>query len=449
MELRKPIGPMHDFSRGRAESPKIRSRASSKAGPGSRSHSPGSSHSEVDEPPQPRSRRGSVHSRAGSMRSRKRSDSQTTTGSVADPAREKEKEEKKRGGWAVWSRSGTKKDREQFTSLRDNSDYDNDSSDPEGGSPTQGLKSSSLLSLGKWPKSQQNVAPPRIPALGSRARGGEQERQKVVRAVKDHFGTADELSFRTGDEIVVIGEVVDGWMMGQLGDKKGLFPTAYTEPTTASSRRTVSTATATPTPPLLQRKSSSRADSDLKTEPLSGSRQALVGTDSPPPAHLGFRAEHDDDVAHPFGDHHATTHDTDRERRESASSSGGYGYGYDSESFAESGADESEHEDSSLVRRRASDDDEFINHSSNNNNSTGTSTSSGPPKKVPPPLPRRQTEVRKPPPPPPPRRPDVRASPQPPTYVLRDGQTGDCVSFVQAVGRATGMCANCQRMHIE
>jgi Variant SH3 domain len=458
MEPRKPIGPMHDFARGRAESPrpKIRSRASSKAGPRSRPHSPDSSHSEVDEPPQPRSRRGSVHSRAGSTRSRKRSDSQTTTGSVVDAAREKkEKEEKKRGGWSVWSRSGTKKDREQFTSLRDNPDGDSDSSDPEGGSPAQVSKSSSLLSLGKWSKSQQNIASPRIPALGSRARGGEQERQKVVRAVNDYFGSTDELSFRTGDEIVVIGEVIDGWMMGQLGDKKGLFPTVYTESTTVSSRRTVSTTTATPTPPLLHRKSSSRAGSDLKTESLSGSRQTLVDTDSPPPARLGFRAEHDDDVAHPFGDHHATTDDTVRERRESASLIGGYGYGYDSESLAESAADESEHEDSSLVRRRASDDDESINHWRNNKNDNSTSTSttstsSGPLKKVPPPLPRRQTEVRKaPPPPPPPRRPDVRSSPQPPTYALRDGQTGDCVSFVQAVGRATGMCANCQRMHIE
>jgi hypothetical protein len=73
-----------------------------------------------------------------------------------------------------------------------------------------------------------------------------------------------------------------------------------------------------------------------------------------------------------------------------------------------------------------------------------------PPKKVPPPLPRRQTDARKapPPPPPPPRRPDVRASPRPPVYGLQDGQTGDCINFVQAVGRTTGMCANCQRMHI-
>ncbi|KAI0245302.1 hypothetical protein BJV78DRAFT_1109881, partial [Lactifluus subvellereus] len=54
-----------------------------------------------------------------------------------------------------------------------------------------------------------------------------QEPQKAVRAVNDYLGSADELSFRTGDEIVVIGEVIDGWMMGQLGGKKGIFPTVY------------------------------------------------------------------------------------------------------------------------------------------------------------------------------------------------------------------------------
>ena len=453
---------MHDFARERAESPKpkIRSRASSKARPGSRPgsrpHSPGSTDSEVDEPPQPRSRRGSVHSRAGSARSRKRSDSQTTTGSAVEVGREK-KEKEKKGGWSVWSRSATKKDREQFASLRDNTDDDSDNSGPEGapGTPAQVSKSSSLLSLGKWTKSQQNIASPRIPALGSRARGGEQDRQKVLRAVNDYLGSTDELSFRTGDEIVVIGEVIDGWMMGQLGDKKGIFPTVYTEPVSASSRRTVSTPPTVPTPPLLMRKSSSRADSDVTMDSPSGSRQTLVETDSAPPARPGFGGaepaqaadtEDDDDASHPFGDHHATTtHGTTRERRAGPSLDGGYGYSYDSESLAESTADDSEHEHSRLVQRRASDDDGFVNYQRNNNNSNnsnGTGASGGPPKKAPPPLPRRQTDVRKaPPPPPPPRRPS--------TYVLRDGQTGDCVSFVQAVGRATGMCANCQRMHIE
>ncbi|KAH9990864.1 hypothetical protein BJV77DRAFT_1010741 [Russula vinacea] len=391
MELRRPIGPMHDFSRERAESPrpKIRSRASSKARARSRSPSPGSTDSDVDdEPPPPRSRKGSTGS--------------TTTGSAVEAARDrKEKEEKKKG-----------RDRDQFTSLRGGADDESDSSDPERapGSPTQVSRSASLLSLGKWSKSQQNNSTPRIPALGTRTRGREQE--KVVRATSDYLGSSDELSFRTGDEIVVIGEVIDGWMMGQLDGKKGLFPTVYTEPISGA-------------------KSSSKM----------GSRQTLVDTDVSASPRLGPRAalaqvtdtdgEYVDDSSHPFGDHHATTQDTDHEQGQSSNAalSTGYRYSYDSESLAESAADESEHERSSLVRRRASDDDGL---------------------KVPPPLPRRQTDVRKaPPPPPPPRRPDVRASPRPPTFGLQDGQTGDCANFVQTVGRATGMCANCQRMHID
>lgn len=461
MDARRFIGPMHDFSRERAESPrpKIRSRASSKARARSRSPLSSSANSDADdEPPPPRSRKSST----GSMRSRKRSDSQTTTGSTVEAARDrKEREEKKKGSWSVWGRNGSKRDREQFTTLRGTADDESDSSDPERGpgSPTQAPKSASLLSLGKWSKSQQSISTPRIPALGSRKRGRESERQKVVRATSDYLGSSDELSFRTGDEIVVIGEVVDGWMMGQLDGKKGLFPTVYTEPISAASRRSsLSKPSAAPTPPLLQRKSSSKTSSDGATDSLSGSRQTLIDSDSFTSARLGSRTaqaqvtdteeENIDDSSHPFGDHHATTQDTDHEQGppSDAALSSGYRYSYDSESLAESAADESEHEKSSLVPRRTSDDDEWVvrNNVNNSNN--------GPPKKVPPPLPRRQTEVRKAPPPlppPPPRWPDVRASPQLPVYGLQDGQTGDCANFVQAVGRATGMCANCQRMHIE
>ena len=464
MDARKFIGPMHDFSRERAESPrpKIRSRASSKARARSLSPLSSSADSEADdEPPPPRSRKSST----GSIRSRKRSDSQTTTGSAVEAARDrKEKEEKKKGSWSVWSRNGSKRDREQFTSLRGTADDESDSSDPERahGSPTQTSKSASLLSLGKWSKSQQSISTPRIPALGSRTRGRESARQKLVRATSDYLGSSDELSFRTGDEIVVVGEVVDGWMMGQLDGKKGLFPTVYTEPISAASRRSLSkpSPSAALAPPLLQRKSSSKMGSDGVTDSPSGSRQTLIDSDSftSTSSRLGPRAaqaqaqvtdtegEDADDSSHPFGDHHATTQDTDLEQgppsSAALSSSSGYRYSYDSESLAESAADDSEHERSKLVRRRTSDDEEWVQRNVNKSNN-------GTPKKLPPPLPRRQTEIRKaPPPPPPPRRPDVRSSPRPPVYGLQDGQTGDCADFVQAVGRASGMCANCQRMHI-
>jgi len=224
-EPRRPIGPMHDFSRERTQSPKpkIRSRASSKGRTRSRSPSPDSAADSVDdEPPPPRSRKSSV----GSARSRKRSDSQTTTGSAIESSRDKkEKDEKKKGSWSVWGRNGPKKDRDQFASLR-GADDEGDSSDSEGapGSPTQVSRSASLLSLGKWSKSQQNNSSTRIPALGTKTRGRELEHQKVVRAVSDYLGSSDELSFRVGDEIVVVGEVIDGWMMGQLDGKKGPFP---------------------------------------------------------------------------------------------------------------------------------------------------------------------------------------------------------------------------------
>jgi SWI/SNF-related matrix-associated actin-dependent regulator of chromatin subfamily D len=362
MEPRRPIGPMHHFSHDRAESPKpkIRSRTSSKSRAQSRSSSPGGSDSEIDDKsPQPRSRKGSVHSRAGSVYSRKRSDSQTTTGSATSVAREKkEKEEKKKGSWSVWSRNGSKKDREQFTSLRGGDD-DSDSSDPERtpGSPTQVSKNASLLSLGKWTKSQQNNTTPRIPALGAKTRGRESDRHNFVRAVSDYLGSSDELSFRVGDEIVVIGEVIDGWMMGQLDGKKGLFPTVYTEPITATSGRAVSKPPVAPVPPLLQRKSSSKGGSDTATDSRSGSRQTLVDTDLHTSPRLGLRVSpaletdtegDDDDKSHPFGDHYATTQDTNHEQgpRASAALRSGSGYSYDSESLAESAADESEHEQS-------------------------------------------------------------------------------------------------------
>ena len=63
-----------------------------------------------------RSRKEFVRSRASSMRSRKRSDSQTTTGSVVEASWEKkEKEGKKKGTWSIWGRNDSKKDRVPLT----------------------------------------------------------------------------------------------------------------------------------------------------------------------------------------------------------------------------------------------------------------------------------------------------------------------------------------------
>lgn len=39
----------------------------------------------------------------------------------------------------------------------------------------------------------------------------------------------DELSFRTGEVITVIEEVDEGWWLGEIGDRRGIFPVNYTE----------------------------------------------------------------------------------------------------------------------------------------------------------------------------------------------------------------------------
>ncbi|KAJ7654130.1 hypothetical protein DFH06DRAFT_521946 [Mycena polygramma] len=55
--------------------------------------------------------------------------------------------------------------------------------------------------------------------------------RKVARAMYDFSGSGDdsELAFRAGDMIAVVDEILDGWWMGELNGKQGLFPTSYTD----------------------------------------------------------------------------------------------------------------------------------------------------------------------------------------------------------------------------
>ena len=59
--------------------------------------------------------------------------------------------------------------------------------------------------------------------------------KKVVRALYDFSGSTDELSFKSGNEIVVLNEVLDDWWMGELDGETGLFPLSYTKAASASS----------------------------------------------------------------------------------------------------------------------------------------------------------------------------------------------------------------------
>ncbi|KAK2464103.1 hypothetical protein APHAL10511_003851 [Amanita phalloides] len=170
------------------------------------------SEAEYRPPSLPNSRSGS---RAPSYMSRKRSDSSTTIGE-RDRESEKDKADKPKrlsvAGWAssavgsVTSLGRKSRDKDRFSELPDDSD---DHDDHDNSSPL--LQSNSFHSTEKRCLTKHN------------------KQRKIVRAVKDFEGSPDELSFNTGDEIIVINEVLDEWWLGLLNNKTGLFPTAYVE----------------------------------------------------------------------------------------------------------------------------------------------------------------------------------------------------------------------------
>jgi hypothetical protein len=160
-------------------------------------------------------------SRPASRSSRKRSDSSATT-----PG-DKETTGTKLAGWAS-AVTGRGKKKEKFAALKDG-----DSSDDGGGPLRRSLSSQSTSSktkskegLAASPKVPTRILKP--PALRDR---------KVVRAIDDFNGSVDELDFKAGDEILVVNEVLDGWWMGELDGKKGLFPTSHTEVIPVASSR--------------------------------------------------------------------------------------------------------------------------------------------------------------------------------------------------------------------
>ena len=61
----------------------------------------------------------------------------------------------------------------------------------------------------------------------SRTRDNQKNTRKVVKAIYDFSGSGEELSFKTGDEIVVINEVLDDWWLGEFEGRKGLFQRNY------------------------------------------------------------------------------------------------------------------------------------------------------------------------------------------------------------------------------
>jgi hypothetical protein len=176
-------------------------------------------------------RRGSSASRPSS-RPPSRPSSRASRKRAYSAGAEKEKGTDKTGkriSMADWASSAVssvtgrgKKDKENFTTLMDDDSRDN-----------AGLRhrssSTSFAHKHSGSKSGENVAntSPKLPVRIIRPLS--LQGKKLVRALYDFTGSADELTFKTGDEIVVLNEVVDGWWMGELDGRKGLFPTPYTE----------------------------------------------------------------------------------------------------------------------------------------------------------------------------------------------------------------------------
>lgn len=144
-------------------------------------------------------------------------------------------------GWAssavgsVTALTKKNKEKEKFSALQDSDGH------PEAvGGDTYDLglkKSASSQSIGKKAhlrsKSKESL-PTRSPKLPPRILKPQSlQEKKIVRALYDFTGSSDELSFKVGDDIVVLNEVLDDWWMGELDGRKGLFPTSYTEITTS------------------------------------------------------------------------------------------------------------------------------------------------------------------------------------------------------------------------
>jgi len=141
-------------------------------------------------------------------------------------------------GWAssaVDSVTGSKgkksKDTEAFATLGD------DTTASEYATKGTGSTTPKKTSLGRSSsnnKSKENLSPKVGPRI---LKPPSMQGKKVVRALYDFSGSTDELSFKAGNEIVVLNEVLDDWWTGELDGQRGLFPMSYTEDVTFSSAR--------------------------------------------------------------------------------------------------------------------------------------------------------------------------------------------------------------------
>ena len=174
-------------------------------------------------------------SRPSSRTSRRRADSTTTVGtSEKDKEKDKSSVRLSVAGWASSAIDSMmngrgKKDKENFATLEDGEGEANGEDKNPSTRPPLLRRQSSRSQPGSKKGTPSSSPSSAFKSLKSLT-GTSSSAPKMVRAVDDFSGSVDELSFRAGDEIVLLNEVIEGWWMGELRGKKGLFPTSHTEP---------------------------------------------------------------------------------------------------------------------------------------------------------------------------------------------------------------------------
>ncbi|KAG5643177.1 hypothetical protein DXG03_001381 [Asterophora parasitica] len=235
-------------------------------------------------------------SRPASRASRKRADSAATVA-----GEEKASKRISVAGWAssavesVTGRNKKSKDKDKFATLNDDEEDQPDATD-EIGVRTSPKKPSSFHSLSRKLSSKSDKSLTGSPKPGAKIlKPLSLQGRKTVRAVHSFSGGADELTFSAGDEIVVVNEVLEGWWMGELYGKKGLFPTTYVE-------------TTSPKPPLPKRRGASRSN-EIITPSSSLSEGAAHGSldDDESDSYLSTDADDDEDFSkRPLSAHHSS-----------------------------------------------------------------------------------------------------------------------------------------------
>lgn len=173
----------------------------------------------------------STSSRPSSRLSRRRTNSSAAS---VEKSKSSSDEKGRRLSLSTWtpsivatmsSRGKKNKDKEAFSALSDEPD-----GEAHGDAKPQAAPRSRSFSLtrkmSKKKKSKENVATPPLD-VASRLEPPVLTEKRTVTAVYDFEGSQDELSFKAGTDIKVLNMVVDGWYMGEVDGKKGLFPTTH------------------------------------------------------------------------------------------------------------------------------------------------------------------------------------------------------------------------------